>query len=131
MFLNCHNNLDIFGSWEDLKYFFINNSTDKYILNFGLEDKRNSEDVYMVDWDREIMNEKMEQITYVFMTNEYPPEDWLENIAKEYKNLEFNLVYQNREKDISGEIVYKYGDLYCSYKSSDEENYENIIECGY
>ncbi len=130
MSLNCHNNLEVSGSWENLKKFFINNSTDKCVLYIGniseIDDK-----FYMVDWDRELFEEKMEQISYVFMTEEYPPEDWLEEVANKNRDLEFNLVYQNREKDSNGEIVYKNGDLYCNYKSDEEESNEKFLECGY
>lgn len=130
MNLNCHNNLDIYGPWEELKTFFSNNSTEKSVLSFenyvSNEDGWGTElDAEVTDWDQDLMEEKMEQFYYVFMTKETPPNLWLDKIAKIYNKLEFNLIYQNRELGLTGEIIYKNGILYHNFKT-EEEPYQEI-----
>lgn len=117
MSFNCHNSLEVFGQWEDLKSFYIDNSTEDSIL-------LGDEYFEVLDWDKDILEEKLDQATYIFMTIDGPPEFWLERIAKKYKKLEFNLIYQNRDNDYSGEIVYKNGELYFDSKYNEEE-----LEC--
>jgi len=113
MLLDCNNNLDIYGLYEELKYFFNNNRTENAELNLGYEN------LELLDF--EVPEEGVEQISYVFLTKEEPPKAWLENMARKYPKLEFYLVYQNREKDIDGELIYKNGVLY----NSIEENWKN------
>ena len=122
MGLNCHNNLDIYGSWEDLKIFFIENSSENVVLNLNEINE-------ILDWDRDLICEPMQQICYVFMTKENPPMEWVKNLAEQYRNLEFNLIYQNREKDFSGEVVYKNGTLWVDSKMDEDEDssyYEEV-----
>jgi len=118
MSLNCDNNLDIYGTWEDLKLFYCNNFDEKNILKL--------EDILIVDWEKELMEERMEMISYVFMTKEDAPVEWLERMAGEYPKLDFNLVYQNREKDSYGEIIYKNGELYHNSRIFDEICYQEV-----
>ena len=70
------------------------------------------EDADIQEYEENIMEENLDQLFYIFLTRENPPIKWLEKIAKKYNNLEFNLIYQNRDKDLSGEIIYKNGRLY-------------------
>jgi len=123
MSFNCHNNLDIYGSWEELKKFFNDNYDENKIINLN-----NYENIEILDWDKDLFEEKMEQIYYVFMTSEEPPCEWISDISKEYPNLEFNLIYQNREREISGEYIYKKGVLYNSFQYDDNEIIENCVE---
>lgn len=118
MSLNCDNNLDIYGTWEDLKLFYCNNFDEKNILKL--------EDILIVDWEKELMEERMEMISYVFMTKEDTPVEWLERMAGEYPKLDFNLVYQNRERDSYGEIIYKNGELYHNSRIFDEIYYQEV-----
>lgn len=117
MSFNCHNNLEIFGQWDDIKSFYSENSSDNNVLN-------GDEEFIVLDWDKNILEEKMDEVVYVFMTKEGPPEYWLEKVAKKYKSLEFNLIYQNRNDDLTGEIVYKKGELYYDSKYNEDE-----LEC--
>ena len=54
----------------------------------------------------------MDMIYYTFLTKDDPPEGWLENISKQYNNLEFNLFYQNRKNEKSGDYLIKNGEIY-------------------
>jgi len=116
----CLNNLDIYGKWEDLQDFFIENTSIDSVLNFGSFEKKD------IDWEKELMNEEMELFYYVFMTIDTPPLEWLDEIAKKYTKLEFNLIYQIRDKEIAGEIVYKNGKLYHNFKTIDENQCNNV-----
>ena len=118
MVFNCHNSLDIYGSWDELKQFYIENSTENCILNLNFK--------YEIrDWEKNILNEKLEEIYYIFLCENSPPFEWLKNIAEKYSNLEFNLVYENRDLEKTGEIIYKYGQLYHKYENI--ENDYNIL----
>ena len=113
MNLEYQNNLEIYGKWEELKSFFINNSSDNFVLNL--------KNIEILDWDKDIMSERMEQMYYVFRMDE-PPVEWLEREARRYNNLEFNLIYQSEERDLCGELVYKNGKLYNNVRENwDEE----------
>lgn len=103
MSLEYQNNLEIYGSWNQLKEFFIDNSTETDILSL--------DESVLLEWDKDILEEKSEVLYYVFLSKNIKA-GWLDKMAKKYKNLEFNLIYQNEEKEIYGEIVYKNGILY-------------------
>lgn len=129
MNLDCENNLDIYGSWNDLKIFFnenrienIDKNKSQNILTFSkcvpaigeecFERWGTGKDAEVRDWDRDILEEETEELSYMFLTDRNPPNIWLEQIAKKYPELEFILVYQNTTSEITGEIVYKNSELY-------------------
>ena len=116
----CHNNLDVYGDWEDLKDFFIENTTIDSVLNFG------NIKAEIIDWEKELMNEEMELFYCVFGTDKVPPLDWLNEIGKKYNKLEFNLIYEIRERDVAGEVVYKNGKLYHNFETI-EDNIEQVL----
>lgn len=118
MNLKYNNSLDIYGSWEELKNFFINNSSDDTILNV---DK-----CEIIDWDKDLMLGEIGQTYYVFRSEEVP-KDWLEGVARIYDKLEFNLIYQLDDSELVGELVYKNGELYHKYEIG-EESYTNQFE---
>ena len=118
MNLKYNNSLDIYGSWEELKNFFINNSSDDTILNV---DK-----CEIIDWDKDLMLGEIGQTYYVFRSEEVPM-DWLERVARIYDKLEFNLIYQLDDSELVGEFVYKNGELYHKYEIG-EESYCNQYE---
>ena len=150
--MNCQNNLDIYGEYEDLVLFFEENRVkkslgkklgDENILTFQKvlpvlegEDKKKiwgtSEDALIKDFERDILVEETEQMYYEFLTVGNPPNLWLKEVGKKYSNLEFNLVYYNSEFDVKGEIIYREGELYYSYRSSlESEIWEMIGEDAY
>jgi len=118
----CENSLEIYGEWENLKKFFIDNRSENILSFAKMEPIENGEDCFekwgteedadIQEYEENIMDENLDQLFYIFLTRENPPIKWLEKIAKKYNNLEFNLIYQNRDKDLSGEIIYKKGRLY-------------------
>lgn len=120
---NCENHLEIYGKWDDLKKFTINNwgnkglSFRKYMnihLNRGegeeLIEQKN--EPFIIEYEKDLFNKEMDMIYYTFLTRDEPPEGWLENISKQYSNLEFNLFYQNRKNEKSGDYLIKNGEIY-------------------
>jgi len=94
MFLGYENNLEIFGSNEDLCSFF--------------EDSGGK-----LDLGCDIIDEEIGKGSYVcsFLSLEVL-DGWLGEKAGSYLGLEFQLDYINRAKNIEGTIVYKNGKLY-------------------
>ena len=101
--------MEIYGKWESLKKFY-NDNWGETILNI----KKNniSVDIEMIEWERGLFREKMDSMYYVFLTKEIPPLEWLKTISSNYKDLDFNLGYQNRKTSKIGEVVYKQGENY-------------------
>jgi hypothetical protein len=54
----------------------------------------------------------MDMIYYTFLTRHEPPEKWLSKISKQYSHLEFNLYYQNKKIDKTGDFMIKNGEIY-------------------
>lgn len=121
--MNCINHLDIFGEYNELVKFFKENKTKDTVLSFNkfipTSDKQKEKwgtglEAVINNFEKDILEEEMEQLYYEFYTLGNPPNIWLQEIAKKYQTLEFNLVYQNTEKDVKGEIIYREGKLYHS-----------------
>jgi len=141
MNFDFENNLEIYGNWVDLKKFFIDNQSVNKTLSLENcvpvedSDKKyylwgSSEDVEVIEWDENLMDEKIDMLYYVFLTKDGSPLRWLKSVAEKYIELEFNLVYQNRKTDEMGEAIYKNGKLYynCKYNSEDEMSMDyNVI----
>lgn len=121
--MNCINHLDIFGEYNELVRFFKENKTKDTVLSFNkfipTSDNQKEKwgtglEAVINNFEKDILEEEMEQLYYEFYTLGNPPNIWLQEIAKKYQTLEFNLVYQNTEKDVKGEIIYREGKLYHS-----------------
>ena len=121
--MNCINHLDIFGEYNELVKFFKENKTKDTVLSFNkfipTSDNQKEKwgtglEAVINNFEKDILEEEMEQLYYEFYTLGNPPNIWLQEIAKKYQTLEFNLVYQNTEKDVKGEIIYREGKLYHS-----------------
>ena len=137
--MNCINHLDIFGDYQELVNFFKNNKNNDLILSFnkfmpitkGLEKENwgTSSEPIIKEYEEEILEEEVDQLYYVFYTFGNPPNKWLKKVSEKYKNLEFNLVYQNTEKNIKGEIIYRQGKLFHSSRiDNSDETWEIIGE---
>ena len=120
---NCENHLEIYGKWDDLKKFTINNwgnqglSFRKYMnvhsnRGEGEELIEQKSEPFIIEYEKDLFNKEMDMIYYTFLTKDDPPEGWLENISKQYNNLEFNLFYQNRKNEKSGDYLIKNGEIY-------------------
>jgi len=109
-YYNCENNLEIYGKWDDLKKFYTNNwgSNGLSFRKIGEEYDEPS----IIECEKNLYNIKMDMIYYIFLTKSDPPLKWLDKISKIYNNLEFNLVYQNRENERIGDYIYKNGEVY-------------------
>ena len=106
---HCENHLEIYGKWEELKNFTINNWGNQGI---SFRKSSNCEQPCMIEYERELFNREMDMIYYTFLTKNEPPEQWLAQISKQYSHLEFNLYYQNRKNDKSGDYIIKNGEFY-------------------
>jgi hypothetical protein len=106
---HCENHLEIYGKWEDLKAFTINNWGNQGLSFRKLTDV---EQPCMIEYEKEIFNREMDMIYYTFLTRQEPPEKWLSQISKQYSHLEFNLYYQNRKIDKTGDYMIKNGEIY-------------------
>jgi hypothetical protein len=106
---HCENHLEIYGKWEDLKAFTINN-WGKQVLSF--RKLADIEQPCMIEYEKELFNREMDMIYYTFLTKQEPPEKWLAQISKIYNHLEFNLYYQNRKIDKTGDYMIKNGEVY-------------------
>ena len=106
---HCENHLEIYGKWEDLKAFTINNWGNRGISFRKLVDV---EQPFMIEYEKELFNKEMDMIYYTFLTNDEPPKKWLAQISKQYQHLEFNLYYQNKKFDKSGDYMIKNGEFY-------------------
>ena len=150
MGLNCLNHLDIFGDFKDLVDFYNKNRREseskskklvnENVLTFSVAVPVKNEDdpkeckkkwgtkqnAVINDWENDI-EEETDQIYYIFETLKNPPNLWLKEVAKKYPKLEFNLVYQNTENDISGEIIYRKGRLYSSVQNNHSDEIWNYI----
>ena len=150
MVLNCLNHLDIFGDFVDLIKFFeknrINTLTNtkklvnENVLTFSKAVPVNNEDdpteckkkwgtkqnAVVNDWESDL-EEETDQIFYIFQTLKNPPNLWLKEVASQNPHLEFNLVYQNTENDITGEIIYRKGVMYNSVVNNHSDEIWNYI----
>jgi hypothetical protein len=106
---HCENHLEIYGKWEDLKDFTINNWG-----NQGLSFRKSAdvEQPCMIEYEKDLFKREMDMIYYTFLTRHEPPEKWLAQISKKYSHLEFNLYYQNRKIDKTGDYMIKNGEIY-------------------
>jgi len=125
MNFNFENNLEIYGEKEDLQKFFIDNASENSILSFKNIIPEDDNNLYLLEggmYDGD-------DLYYSFLTEGGAPLNWIRIVGEKYNRLEFYMVYQSKEMEESGEIIYKNGKLYhnCRYNSEDEIIENNVI----